>query len=121
MELTRETSSNRFKIQKLSNSGIVVSGNSYTKSIIINQQEIIDWQVTDVSKITESDVYNIIRTQPSLVIIGSGKNYVILPAKVMHIFYKHRIGVEVMTTQAACRTFTILAAENRNFVCALII
>jgi uncharacterized protein len=35
-------------------------------------------------------------------------------------FYSREIGIEVMTTDAACRTFNVLVSESRNVVAALI-
>jgi uncharacterized protein len=35
-------------------------------------------------------------------------------------FYRRNIGVECMTTRAACRTFNVLAGERRNVVAALL-
>jgi uncharacterized protein len=34
---------------------------------------------------------------------------------------EHRIGVETMDTPAACRTYNVLASENRSVVAALIL
>jgi uncharacterized protein len=35
-------------------------------------------------------------------------------------FYRRQVGVEFMSTEAACRTFNVLVSENRNVVAALL-
>ena len=42
------------------------------------------------------------------------------PAR-LALLHQARIGVEVMDTQAACRTYNILLGEGRNVVAALIV
>jgi uncharacterized protein len=37
----------------------------------------------------------------------------------MH-FYRRQVGVEIMSTRAACDTFNILVSEGRNVVAALV-
>jgi len=44
-----------------------------------------------------------------------------LSPRQMMYFYSRNIGVEVMTTDAACRTFNVLVSESRNVVAALLI
>ena len=57
--------------------------------------------------------------QPEVVLIGTGKKQLFLPPKLMVMFYQEGIGFEVMTTDAACRTFNVLVSEGRNVVAAL--
>jgi uncharacterized protein len=38
----------------------------------------------------------------------------------MMVFYERGVGIEVMNTSAACRTFNVLVSESRNVVGALI-
>jgi uncharacterized protein len=40
---------------------------------------------------------------------------------VLRILYEQRIGVEVMDTSAACRTYNVLVTEGRSVAAALIV
>lgn len=68
-------------------------------------------------------------TQPSLqnpenievVLIGTGATQQLLPPAVISQLLAIRIGVEVMDTQAAARTYNILMSEGRRVVAALLI
>ena len=41
-------------------------------------------------------------------------------AQVLRLLYEHRIGIEVMDTSAACRTYNVLLGEGRRVAAALI-
>ena len=58
---------------------------------------------------------------PELVVFGSGSKLRFAPPALLRGLMARRIGVETMDTQAACRTYNILASEGRNVVAALIL
>lgn len=58
---------------------------------------------------------------PEVVIIGTGHRQQFLPDAVIRPLLAVGIGVEVMTTQAAARTYNILMAEGRRIVVALLL
>ncbi len=53
------------------------------------------------------------------VIYGSGARLVFPPRAWMQAFAQARVGLEVMDTAAACRTYNILAGEGRKVVALL--
>lgn len=59
--------------------------------------------------------------QIEVVLIGTGPKQIFLPAAVTSELLALRIGVEVMDTPAAARTYNILMSEGRRVVAALII
>lgn len=56
-----------------------------------------------------------------LVIFGSGLRLRFPKAAWLQGLIERRIGIETMDTQAACRTYNILAGEGRNVAAALLI
>ena len=50
----------------------------------------------------------------SIVMIGTGANYESPPNELYTLFQQHNISPEVMSTAAACRTYNVLIAEQRN-------
>lgn len=58
---------------------------------------------------------------PEVVLIGTGLKQHFLPSAVTEPLLSSGIGVEVMTTQAAARTYNILMAEGRRVVVALLL
>lgn len=57
---------------------------------------------------------------PEVVLVGTGPSHRQLPPQVMQTLMARRIGVECMDTQAACRTYNILAGEGRR-VCVILL
>jgi uncharacterized protein len=56
-----------------------------------------------------------------LVLIGTGRSLQFPPAEALRPLIEARLGFEIMDTQAACRTYNILMAENRRVAAALIL
>jgi uncharacterized protein len=59
--------------------------------------------------------------KPELVLFGSGARIRFPHPSLLRTLIGHRIGVETMDTPAACRTYNVLASENRSVVAALIL
>jgi len=58
--------------------------------------------------------------KPEVLLVGTGARLQFLPREVVAPLLAVGIGVEVMDTQAAARTYNILMAEGRRVVAALI-
>ncbi len=56
-----------------------------------------------------------------LVVFGSGAKLRFVSPAWLQPLMRARIGLETMDTQAACRTYNILAGEGRNVACALLL
>jgi uncharacterized protein len=121
MDLTLEKPGDHLFIRSVSAQGIQVVNEFYNSSIIVSANRIIpDWPVKSIEDISERRLEKVLELQPEVVLIGTGARQVFLPPRQMMFFYSRNIGVEVMTTAAACRTFNVLVSESRNAVAALI-
>lgn len=91
-------------------------------SIVIGSRgEKFDWHCTRFEQLTEEHFALLAKTQPELVIFGSGKRLRFPPPKFLRALMDQRIGLETMDTLAACRTYNILAGEGRQVIAALLI
>ena len=121
MDLTLEQPGKHLFIRSVSAQGIQVVDDFYHSSIIVSASQVIpDWPVSAVENITEQHLVKVLELQPELVLIGTGAKQAFLPPRQLMFFYSRNVGVEVMTTDAACRTFNVLVSESRNVVAALI-
>lgn len=101
--------------------GIRINDEYYTRPLIISGRQIVPaWNVNTIADINEETLQPIFSMQPELVLIGCGKTQAFLPPATQALFFRHNIGFEVMTTDAACRTFNVLVNEERNVVAALL-
>lgn len=94
----------------------------YTKSVIVSPSMIMpDWSPQNIDELTQDTLNGIKALKPDVLLIGTGSKFVILPIEIYGELLNAGIGVEVMDTSAACRTFNALSSENRNVVAALVI
>ncbi len=121
MEFNLEVPQNQFFIRSISNKGIRVADDFYTRPFIISGQRIVpEWEVESIGDINEAKLQVIFDLQPEVILLGTGRNQVFLSPTTQIHFFRRSIGFEVMTTDAACRTFNVLAAEGRHVVAALL-
>ncbi len=109
-------------IKSWANNGVTVNEAFYTNSLIVTKKHVVDdWQHASPSELVESDFDQALDLKPELIVLGTGKRLVFPDQKLIWAFQSRAIGFEVMDTGAACRTYNILAAEDRNVAAALII
>lgn len=121
MEFNLEVPQNQFFIRSVNEKGICVDKVFYDKPFILSGKQIITgWGVASIDDINESSLQVIFDLQPEVILIGTGRKQVFLPPATQAHFIRRNFGFEVMTTDAACRTFNVLAAEGRHVVAGLL-
>ncbi len=91
------------------------------RSIIITPRSLVrDWPPQRFEDIEEHHFDAIIELQPEIVLFGSGDTLRWPDRRLTAPLLSRRIGVEVMDTAAACRTYNILMADERNVAAALL-
>jgi uncharacterized protein len=99
----------------------LVNGTRHETSIIVLPDELItDW-VKHIDLLSTEHFDTLVMRAPEIVLLGSGATLRFPPAALYVSLIKARIGVEIMDTAAACRTYNILAAEGRRVAAALIL
>jgi len=121
MELTRIRPNSHQYIQKYSPSGFTVSGVNFDGPILVFPSEVLVWDVISLECIEPKKFTPILlrSSDIDLCLFGSGKAMQTALGPVRAAFKEHSIGLEIMDTGAACRTFNVLLAENRSIVAAL--
>ena len=121
MEFNLEVPQDTLFIRSVGENGIRVGDDYLANPFILSGQQLIpEWAVTSIDDIDSSSLQGIFDLQPELVLIGTGNTQIFLPPAVQALFFKRGVGFEVMTTDAACRTFNILVSEGRQVVAALL-
>lgn len=90
-------------------------------SFIVSPRHLLrDWAPMDIDSLLADHLSAIIELQPELVLLGTGPQLKFPAHSILADLHKQRIGVEIMDTAAACRTYNILMAEGRFVVAGLI-
>ncbi len=101
---------------------IKINDKIYQHNILLAPFEpVTHWSLSNIKDFSLADVEEILKLQPEVVIIGTGETLTHLKHTMTAKFITQGIGVEVMTTAAACRTYNVLMSEGRKVVAALII
>jgi uncharacterized protein len=101
---------------------VAVNGERHGASLVVGAGNIVaGWTARSIDALTPGDLAAIVELAPEIALIGSGERFAFPDPAVLAPLYAAGIGVEVMDTPAACRTYNILLGEGRNVVAALIL
>jgi len=88
--------------------------------VIISPETIIrDWGVDTPAALAVDHLESAIAMRPEIILVGTGAHLVLPEENLMQLLGERGIGVEIMDTPAACRTYNVLAHEYRRVIAAL--
>lgn len=103
---------------------IRVRETNYERSLIVTPRRVIDdWPPQVHTELTPDHLERLLALdpRPEMILLGTGENQHFPPRETMAPLINAGIGVEIMATVAACRTWNIVLAEGRRAAAALII
>lgn len=128
MQLVEDHNDASYQIQHYVPGQITISGKIYQQALLVMPEQIItNWLVTTAITSTAIDdlaalITNLpIAQRPEVILLGTGAKFTFVNAELLQPISKLLIGIEVMDTAAACRTYTVLISEARRVLAALII
>jgi uncharacterized protein len=121
MKIERELPDGRNAFTGYGAGYVVVNGESYTRSVVVSAETLREWEPRSVADVGSADIASLVAPGVEIVLIGSGATFQFPEPAALAPLQAARIGVEVMDTQAACRTYNILLAEGRRVVAALVL
>jgi uncharacterized protein len=112
----------RAPIEAYGNGGFRFAGMSHRGSVLLLPSAIVAWPVVTREDLSPEAFEPIIaeKAQISMLLLGIGKTIAPAPAFLAPLLQEHGIGLDVMDTGAAARTYNILLAEGRRAAAALI-
>lgn len=121
MKLDRENSGGNF-IHGFAGGRILVGSMAFTGPVIVAPDRIIaEWLPEDPEHLTMADLQPGIALEPEVILLGTGARQHFPAPAVSSAVLRLGIGLEVMNTAAACRTFNVLASEMRRVVAMLMV
>jgi uncharacterized protein len=101
---------------------ISVNHQRYETSIVVAPgHDVATWDVSSFDSLAAANFEKLLELDPQVVLFGSGERLRFPHSELTRALIARHIGVEVMDTKAACRTYNILATEGRKVVAALLI
>ena len=99
----------------------MIGNNLYCRSLIVTPKEIYtSWPPQNIDDITAADLQEIIKLEPELILIGTGDKLRFPHPSILEGAVRAKLSVDFMDSRAACRTYNILAAENRRVAAGII-
>lgn len=121
MRFAEDDNSGRYQIRAYSAGQISVNDELLVHSAVISATQLIrDWRPQRFEDITREDIEVAAGLSPEILILGTGARMRFPHPSLMTGLQAQGIGVEVMDTAAACRTYNVLASEQRHVVAALL-
>lgn len=110
-------------IQSYADGKIKIRNTEYTNSLIVTPAEVISWPLNTLSALDTEKLLPIFRLdfRPEMVILGTGETLCFPSAQQTRSLIDAQIGLEIMDTAAACRTFNVLADDGREIVACLLL
>ena len=100
---------------------VAVNGTRHERSVIVLPDRILDWEATSFDELNEAAFSGLAQLPLEILILGTGARLRFPPPSLTRAIHTARIGLEVMDTHAACRTYNILLSEDRRVGAALLI
>jgi uncharacterized protein len=99
-----------------------INGRDYARSIAVSAGHVeLDWGPEDVESLNVAHLEAVLGEATQVLILGTGSRQRFPSPEVHFALLERGIGVEVMDTGAACRTYNILVSEGREVVAALLL
>ncbi len=94
----------------------------HSKSLIVLPDRLItDWAVLDFDGLDTMHFEQLALLKPEVVLLGTGETQRFIHPSLGSALTDSGVGIECMSTAAACRTYNFLMAEGRSVLAALII
>jgi len=100
---------------------IEVNGIRFDGNITVTPERTAPWNIAGFEQLDTAAFDALLALKPEVILLGTGKTHRFIHPKFIKNLTEAGIGVECMTTAAACRTYNILMAEGRSVAAALII
>lgn len=100
-----------------------INGHRYDAvSLAVTPNEIVEnWRVGKFDDLNENHFRALLELQPEITLLGTGETLRFPHPRLSASLINAGIGLEVMDTGAACRTYNILVAEGRRVVMGVLL
>jgi len=122
LKFERETIAGQNVFTAYGDGWVEVNGARLTAGALVAARDLVSgWGPASIDLLEASHVEAIASLAPEIVLLGTGRTFRFPHPALLAPLHAARVGVEVMDTRAACRTYNILLSGGRRVVAALIV
>lgn len=122
LDITPLVPEGRQIIQSYGDGGFRISDVDHMGAVLVFPEQTIAWACTELADINPETLLPIFErpTLPEILLIGCGETFTRPPEAVQGVLRARGVQLEWMATGAACRTYNVLAIEDRIVACAIL-
>jgi uncharacterized protein len=122
MKLHQQATPNVNTIRAFEPGSIRINSESYASSLILTADNLDkNWPIEHPEQLCVETIRQLLAYQTDIILIGTGHKHHLLDPLLSLEAIQQGVGIEIMTTEAACRTYNILLGEDRAVLAALIV
>jgi uncharacterized protein len=119
IELDSENATSN-KIISYSDDSFTLKNKVIKSNFVISRDNLIEnWSVDSYKNLAMQHMDPIITWQPEIILLGTGNESGFQHYELLSYITSKNIGLEIMDTGAACRSYNLLIDEGRNVVACL--
>lgn len=121
MNIEPEHTGNRQTVFSYQDHEIVIGDTVYRDSLIVApEMKPESWGIHSFADLTANDLIALKTYRPDIVLLGTGQHMHRIPSDWVFALLNQGIIIECMNNRAACGTYNLMLAEERNAVLAII-
>ena len=122
MRFSLDSDLNHYSITSYSPDWVRVNEQEFRRSLIITPEQLVsDWPPQTFGDLVEAHFEVIAGLEPEIVLLGTGSRQRFPRPPLLRSLLGRGVGVEIMDTAAACRTYNIIMLEGRRVAVALLL
>ncbi|GGY02133.1 Mth938-like domain-containing protein [Paludibacterium paludis] len=99
---------------------VLINRERHDGNLIVTPDSVRPWEVERFEALSEAHFTGLLGDSPEVVIVGTGPTQRFFHPRLTAALTDAGIGVEIMDTRAACRTYNILLAEGRRVIAVIL-
>jgi uncharacterized protein len=101
---------------------VIIDGREYREGLIVSPERIVrGWGPDDAIRLAIEHIQALLDLDPQVIVIGTGARQVLPHPHLYCVAADFGVGIEIMDTGAACRTYNIIMAEGRKVAAGLLV
>lgn len=115
MDFSEDTPAGNFVLNAYTADSITINNRNYDRTVFVSPGKLIeDIPLQRCDQLSIPSLQFIIDLKPELFLLGTGQQLNFPAASIIATLAQNNIGFEAMDHSAACRTFSVLAADRRD-------
>jgi uncharacterized protein len=125
MRLALDSDPRILLVRSYGDGSVVINEQRLTRPLLVSPERLLtDWAVQSFQALSDSaqleaQLEPLLQFGAGIVLLGAGQTQPQCSARLRAIFRARQIALECMTLGAACRTYNVLASEQRAVVAGL--